>query len=67
MVLKSEWFRMILIDTDQDILNRIKKIYHNHNKSVLKALAQKETDWEETKDGIVTWKGRIYILIDKKL
>ena len=43
-VLKSEWFKMISIDTDQDILNRIKKIHHNHDKSVLKTLAQKETN-----------------------
>ena len=66
-VLKSEWFRMTSIDTDQDIFNRIKKIHRNCDKSVLKALAQKETDWEESEDGIMTWKGRIYIPIDKKL
>ena len=58
---------MTSIDTDQDILNRIKKIHRNRDKSVLKALAQKETDWEETEDGIVIWKGWIYVPIDKKL
>ena len=64
-VLKFEWFRMISINTNQDILNRIKKIHRNCDKSVLKALAQKETDWEETEEGIVTWKGRIYVLIKR--
>lgn len=66
-VLKEEWFRTLSIESDQDLLNRIRKVHKNRDKSVAKALSEKLEGWSESEDGIVTWKDRLYVPVDRKL
>ena len=55
-VLKGEWFRAVSIEADTTILDRIRKIHRNRDKSVMRMLQQQDSGWTESDDGIITWK-----------
>ena len=51
---------------EERILGRARKTHKSRDNVVMKALAMKEDGWEEM-DGLVTWKGRVYIPKDQEL
>ena len=64
-LLKPEFFiRQLSQEPEDDIINRIKKGVNNVDKSVTKALTDKDTEWTKGDNGIITWKNRIYVPID---
>jgi len=67
VVLKPEMFRQVELKTvDEDFLTRARRRHANRDAVVTKMLVLKDKDWSES-EGLVTWKGRIYIPIDRKL
>ena len=70
ILLKDELFiNALTADTiDVDLLQKIKKaMRQGKDRVVMKALAAKETDWEETEAGLVYWKGMLYVPRNKEL
>ena len=49
------------------IMNRIKKSAKNRDKIVQRYLVNKEKDWLEIDNLVVTWKDQVYVPRDKKL
>ncbi|CDO72200.1 hypothetical protein BN946_scf184970.g52 [Trametes cinnabarina] len=71
VVLKDEWFQRVteyrLEGEEEDILRRIRRNRGNRDRTVEKALACKEPGWKEDEEGLVTWKGRLYVPKDRHL
>ena len=70
ILLKSEHFRQHVFDLigpESDIIEKIIRFKANKDKAVVKALANKDVDWIEHENGIVTWKNRVYVPRDKAL
>jgi hypothetical protein len=70
ILLKPEHFRQQVFEfqgPDMDVLSKIRQRKNNKDKAVIKALANKEAEWVEHDDGLVTWKERIYVPKDKSL
>src|ERR1700756_1946904 len=64
VLLKPHHFRVQAYDVeglDRDIMTQILQYKANKDKAVVKALARKELEWEEQENGLVTWKGRVYV------
>jgi hypothetical protein len=67
VVLKPEMFCQVeLVMTEDEFLTRARRRHSNRDAIVTKMLALKDKDWLES-DGLVTWKGRVYIPVDRKL
>ena len=67
-LLKPEFFRNTTLETvDSELIQRIKPVKSTRDAAVGTALANKEKDWLENPDGIVTWHHRIYVPKDSKL
>lgn len=67
-LLKAEHFRALALRASQaesqsfvHIYDRIKKASSQKDDVVIKALASKDKNWEERSDGVVEWRGRIYV------
>src|ERR1700753_4379723 len=70
ILLKSEHFRQHVFDLigpESDIIEKIIRFKANKDNAVVKALANKDVDWIEYENGIVTWKNRVYVPRDKAL
>ena len=67
ILLKPEFFiRQLHDNPESEIVEWIKKS-RNVNKTVIEALNSKTKDWVNEVDGIITWKNRMYVPIDRKL
>ena len=67
ILLKPEFFiRQLHDNPESEIVEWIKKS-RNVNKTVVEALNSKTKDWVNEVDGIITWKNRMYVPIDRKL
>ena len=54
--------RPILVEAlDADFISRIKGSKSNMDRVVRLALEKKEPGWEETDEGLITWKDQIYV------
>ena len=67
ILLKPEFFiRQLHDNPESEIVEWIKKS-RNVDKTVVEALNSKTKDWVNEVDGIITWKNRMYVPIDRKL
>ena len=67
ILLKPEFFiRQLHDNPESEIVEWIKKS-KNVDKTVIEALNSKTKDWVNEVDGIITWKNRMYVPIDRKL
>ena len=69
VLLKDEFFaNTIQVEPIADELTRrILRARNNRDRSVIKALSEKQKDWEESEEGLVTWQHRVYVPKDSKL
>ena len=69
ILLKDEFFaNTIQVEPIADELTRrILRARNNRDRSVIKALSEKQKDWEELEEGLVTWQHRVYIPKDSTL
>ena len=68
MVLKREFLQAMQTevgDPSDDLMKKIRKSRNIEGK-VREKVEGKEKSWEE-KDGVITWKERVYVLKDRKL
>src|SRR3954463_1513116 len=66
IVLKEELFRMLEVtEIDEDLIGKIKS-FRKWDREVMEAIREGKEEWTET-DGLVTWKGRIYVPLNPSL
>jgi transposase InsO family protein len=66
-LLQSEHFRRLEFSlNDSPFIDRIRQRSANQDRVVQQGLAEKGEDWEEA-DKVVTWKGRVYVPVDRQL
>src|SRR3954451_22108695 len=66
IVLKEAWFRSLeVVEIDEDLIGKIKS-HKKWDREVMEAIREGKEEWTEN-DGLVTWKGRIYILLSPSL
>ena len=69
ILLKDEFFaNTIQVEPIADeLLRRILRARNNKDRSVTKVLAEKQKDWEESDEELVTWRHRVYVPKDSTL
>lgn len=69
VLLKPEVFagEIMLEALDTDFVRRAKCSAQNRDREVVKALVNRTNDWEETAEGLVVWKHRLYVPKDDRL
>lgn len=70
VLLKGEWFRrqeQVIEGEEKEIMDRIRRNWGNKDKVVKRALMNHEADWVDDGNGVITWKGRVYVSRDKPL
>lgn len=69
VLLKPEVFagEIVLEALDADFVRRAKRSAQNRDREVVKALVNRANDWEETAEGLVVWKHRLYVPKDDRL
>src|SRR3954451_4626787 len=66
IVLKEGWFRNLEVaEIDEDLIGKIKS-HKKWDREVMEAIREGKEEWMET-DGLVTWKGRIYVPLSSSL
>src|SRR3954471_17231519 len=66
IVLKEGWFRNLEVaEIDKDLIGKI-KLHKKWDWEVMEVIREGREEWTEN-DRLVTWKGRIYILLSPSL